>query len=723
MLNTLNDELDEFNETFTVTLSVTPSPDPRVTLPADPAWEFSLLDNDPEPLVSVASVTAGEGAALEFPVSLSAPSGRDVAGFYETSDGTATAGEDYTAKQGSVTIPAGDTSAVVSVATLTDDADEDVQGETMTLTLTGFDYGQPGTMSSAVGTILDEVLPAVLVSPPMVSVTEEAAGTSADVSLATEPTASVTVALTPQSGVTVSTTSMTFTTSNWDTAQTVTVAGAADDDGEHLETTMSLAATSSDPDYAGKTASLAVTVLDNDTLGVDVTPTALDIDEGGSGGVYTVALLTQPTGTVTIGLEPYDSDLTVTPATLDFTTSNWAGTQSFTVTADDPDKLDDSYSITHTVMGGGYAGVPVPGVQVNVTDDRTAPGPPEGLVAITASGEVELRWQAPDDDGGHPITGYQAKRDSGSWTATGSALPGYTATGLTNDTEYQFRVRARNTLGAGAAAGPISATPAELAAPWNFRVVNGTLTNGVWYPDSNDVELDWDLPEDGVGNHLTHYWVRPGHTCPEGSDGGRNLPVIDGDCPLLTLYTQYGTRITRFTDTATVGLTYVYRIQAYKRDETPGTTGDRTFGSAAEIIVRPPDLPPFVPTHVTGLTTRSSTRGTLLVLKVDWDDTPNAPAYVIQIRQHDGDFANTPTGTLSSINRWSGPQLYGADGKYFHKPARSDHVLAVNPRNDNRLDYGTLYYVRVGTCLTVDCDLGDAAFAPERSIRTPADPN
>ena len=234
--------------------------------------------------------------------------------------------------------------------------------------------------------------------------------------------------------------------------------------------------------------------------------------------------------------------------------------------------------------------------------------------------------------------------------------------------------------------------------------------------------LDWVLPGEGVGNHLTRYWVRPGYTCPEGRDGGRNLPVIDGDCPLLTLYTQYGTRKSGFTDTATVGLTYVYHIQAYKRDETPGTPGDRTFGSAVEITVRPPDPPPFVPTPVTGLTLSSSTRGRLLALKVDWDNTPNAPAYIIQIRKHDGDFANTTTGARSSINAWSGPQLYGADGNYRHNPARSTYALEVDPGNDNRLDYGTLYYVRVGTCLTLDCNLDDAAFT-ERSIRTPADPN
>ena len=202
------------------------------------------------------------------------------------------------------------------------------------------------------------------------------AGEGVDVSLATAPAASVTVALNAPTGVTVSTASMMFTTSNWDTPQPVAVSGDDDADGEDLRTTVALTATSTDADYEGKTASLTVTVIDNDTLGVEVTPTMLDVTEGVS-GAYTVALLTQPTGAVTIGLEPYDSDLTVTPATLEFTTSNWDTAQTFTVAASDPDKQDGTYSITHSVTGGGYAGVPVPGVQVNVTDDdKTAPGTP-----------------------------------------------------------------------------------------------------------------------------------------------------------------------------------------------------------------------------------------------------------------------------------------------------------------------------------------------------------
>ena len=64
-----------------------------------------------------------------------------------------------------------------------------------------------------------------------------------------------------------------------------------------------------------------------------------------------------------------------------------------------------------------------------------------------------------------------------------------------------------------------------------------------------------------------------------------------------------------------------------QEDETPGTTGDRTFGSAAEITVRPPDLPAFVPTAVTGLTLSSHTWVRLLVLKADWGRRSQRPPH------------------------------------------------------------------------------------------------
>ena len=83
--------------------------------------------------VADASVDEGPGATLDFVVTLSGPSGEAVTVDYATSDGTATAGSDYTATSGTLTFASGETGKTVSVSVL-DDAHDD-GGETMTFTL------------------------------------------------------------------------------------------------------------------------------------------------------------------------------------------------------------------------------------------------------------------------------------------------------------------------------------------------------------------------------------------------------------------------------------------------------------------------------------------------------------------------------------------------------------------------------------------------------------
>jgi hypothetical protein len=72
------------------------------------------------PLVSVGDAAVVEGAsgtrALEFAVSLSRPSATPVTVAFDTEDGTATAGSDYVARSGSVTVPPGSVSAGAAVA-------------------------------------------------------------------------------------------------------------------------------------------------------------------------------------------------------------------------------------------------------------------------------------------------------------------------------------------------------------------------------------------------------------------------------------------------------------------------------------------------------------------------------------------------------------------------------------------------------------------------------
>ena len=83
--------------------------------------------------VADATVREEEGATLAFAVTLDREREADVTVDYATSNGTATAGEDYVAQSGDLTFAAGETAKTVEVEVLDDLHDEGT--ETMTLTL------------------------------------------------------------------------------------------------------------------------------------------------------------------------------------------------------------------------------------------------------------------------------------------------------------------------------------------------------------------------------------------------------------------------------------------------------------------------------------------------------------------------------------------------------------------------------------------------------------
>ena len=197
----LEDETDEDQEAFEVQLvDVDGVTDNRLTLP-DPARVLIDDDDDP-PVVSVEDATAEEGDKAAFAVTLSAVSGREVtvdwAASVETGD-TATAGTDYTAASGTLTIAAGDQTGTVEVVTLSDD-DATESNETFTLTLSNPSNVTLATEPTATGTIVDE-LPVVTIAADE-SLLIESAGAAAGFTLSrTEPTAAeltVTVAVTQQ---------------------------------------------------------------------------------------------------------------------------------------------------------------------------------------------------------------------------------------------------------------------------------------------------------------------------------------------------------------------------------------------------------------------------------------------------------------------------------------------------------------------------------------------
>jgi hypothetical protein len=112
------DVLDEFDETFKVSL-VSPS---KAAI-SDQEGLGTILDNDPTPTLSVNDITLTEGGMspnATFTVTLSAASGRTITVQYATADGTAKSAlegpdRDYASTSGTLTIPAGQTTATVGV--------------------------------------------------------------------------------------------------------------------------------------------------------------------------------------------------------------------------------------------------------------------------------------------------------------------------------------------------------------------------------------------------------------------------------------------------------------------------------------------------------------------------------------------------------------------------------------------------------------------------------
>ena len=143
------------HEAVTVTLSPSPACGAAGAVCTEDGRTFTTalatqIQGPPGLAVADAEVEEAANAALAFAVTLSrAPSGT-VTVYYATSDGTATAGSDYTATSGTLTFAAGETAKTVSVPVLDDAHDEGSETLSLTLSNASGAYLEDGT---ATGTI------------------------------------------------------------------------------------------------------------------------------------------------------------------------------------------------------------------------------------------------------------------------------------------------------------------------------------------------------------------------------------------------------------------------------------------------------------------------------------------------------------------------------------------------------------------------------------------
>ena len=326
----------------------------------------TVTDDDTVGLtLSAPTLTVSEGASKGYTVALATqPTGEVTV----TIGGTS--GTDLSVDESSLTFTTSDwgTAQTVTVsAGEDDDADDDTA--TLTHTASGADYGS--VSEDLTVTVTDDDAAGLTLSAPTLTVSE-GASKGYTVALATQPTGEVTVTIGGTSGtdLSVDESSLTFTTSDWGTAQTVTVSAGEDDDAS--DDTATLTHTASGADYGSVSEDLAVTVTDDETAGLTLSAPTLTVSEGASKG-YTVALATQPTGEVTVTIGGTSgTDLSVDESSLTFTTSDWGTAQTVTVSAgEDDDASDDTVTLTHTASGADYGSVSED-LTVTVTDDETA---------------------------------------------------------------------------------------------------------------------------------------------------------------------------------------------------------------------------------------------------------------------------------------------------------------------------------------------------------------
>ena len=373
------DDGDSANETVTVTNTASGGEYEGVT-----ASVRVTVDDDDKPGITFTptSLTVGEAGVGTYGVRLNAAPTADVTVAISSSN------PDVTVNTSSLTFTTVNyaTNQRVDV-TAAEDADAADDTANLTHRPSGGGYGS-GQNKDLIVTVTDYDTARLELSVWFLDV-DEGGQAAYTVKLQTQPTTTVTVTVSSgdTDAATVSGPTLRFTTSNWDTEQTVTVRGVndGDSDGEFVTITN----TASGGEYAGVTETVWLFVDDDDTRGITFTPAARTIREGAT-GTYDVKLNTAPTADVTVAISSDNADVTVNKSSLTFTTVNYATNQRVTVTAgQDADAADGTANLTHRPTGGDYSAGEAKDFMVTVTDDDTA-----GLVLSATTLGVDEAGQA-----------------------------------------------------------------------------------------------------------------------------------------------------------------------------------------------------------------------------------------------------------------------------------------------------------------------------------------
>ena len=370
---------------------------------------------------------------------------------------SATEGTDYaTVADLSIQIAAGAASGTkdFTLTPTNDDLDESNE----TISVEGASAGV--TVTADVITITDDDTRGIVLSKSAVTVTEASGNTntaSYTVKLMSQPTAAVTVAVTSgdTGAATVNKASLSFSTSNWNSAQTVTVTGQDDAIDNGSGRSLNIAHAASGGDYASVSKDLPVTVTDDEgTPTVTLALGSASISENGGTSNVTATLSHASSAAVTVTVSAsavspaVAGDFTLTEnKTLTIAAGQTASTGTVTITAvnNTVDAPDKQVTVSGDASGGHGAADPA-NKTLTITDDDDAPS---GITleaspdTVTENGGVKTVTVTASVNG---TTRYAAAK-------TVSVKVGKSADSATEGTDYATVADLSIQIAAGAASG------------------------------------------------------------------------------------------------------------------------------------------------------------------------------------------------------------------------------------------------------------------------------
>jgi hypothetical protein len=217
--------------------------------------------------------------------------------------------------------------------------------------------------------------------------------------LTSEPTGDVIITPVLETGLTIDKPTLTFTATNWNQPQLVTVS-ALDDKRAQGDRTSTITHTisSSDPAYNKATVAprpITVQIRDDDRVGITLSETnnsSILLEGGNVANTYTVKLDSQPTANVTVTLTvPPNLGLQTDKTTLAFTPDTWNQPQTVFVFAPEDAiawEFFRTLNIAHTVSSDDsqYNGLSLRNVAVRVFDNDTA-----GIEVVQSNGTTMVQ--------------------------------------------------------------------------------------------------------------------------------------------------------------------------------------------------------------------------------------------------------------------------------------------------------------------------------------------